>query len=78
MNVLFCVLNKDKFNQISTYDTVYDIWYNIEVIDEGTYRIKKYKINLLIYNYELFKIQLSKSINEIYAHFTDKWIKCSK
>lgn len=78
MNVLFCVLNKDKFNQISTYDTVYDIWYNIEVIDEGTYRVNEYKINLLIYNYELFKIKLIKSINEMYAHFTDKWIKCSK
>ena len=40
MNALFCALEKNKFNRISTYETAHDIWYTLKVTNEGTNKVK--------------------------------------
>ena len=59
MNVLFCALDKNKFNQVSIYETPY----------KSTCRVKESKINLLVHSYELFHIKQSETIRDMYTWF---------
>ena len=36
MNILYCALERNKFNRISTCINAHVIWYLLEVIHEGT------------------------------------------
>lgn len=71
MNALFYALDKNEFYRVSTCDTTYDIWYILEIIHEGTSKVKESKINLLVHSYELFKIKPSESIGNMYTRFMD-------
>ena len=41
MNALFCTLDKNEFNRVSTCETAFDIWHTLEVTHEGTSRVKE-------------------------------------
>ena len=71
MNALFCALDKTEFNRVSTYKIAFDIWQSLEITHEGTNRVKDSKINLLMYDFELFHIKPSETIEDMYTHFTD-------
>ncbi|CAL9078763.1 unnamed protein product [Musa textilis] len=71
MNVLFCALNKTKFNCISTCKTTFNIWRTLKITYEGTSRVKNSKINLLMYDFEFFQMAPSETIGNMYTHFTD-------
>lgn len=43
------------------------MWDKLEVMYEGTIKVKETRINLLIYDYKLFQIKEGKSIEEIFA-----------
>ena len=45
MNALFCALDKNEFNQVSTCEITFGIWHTLEIIHEGTSRVKDSKIN---------------------------------
>ena len=62
MNVLYCALDANEFNWISTCSSVKKIWDRLEVIHEGTNQVKESKINMLVHNYELFKMEPAESI----------------
>ena len=47
------------------------IWNRLEVTYKGTNQVKESKINMLVYKYELFKIEHDESIIEMFTHFTD-------
>ncbi|CAL9078844.1 unnamed protein product [Musa textilis] len=70
MNALFCALDKNEFNRVSICESVFDIWYTLEITHEGTSRVKESKINLLVHSYELFQMKPSKSIGDMYTRFT--------
>ena len=42
----------------------------LEVTHDGTNQVKKFKINILVHNYELFKMKLDESITEMFIRFT--------
>ena len=71
MNALFYALDKNEFNRVSTCQTAYDIWHTYEVTYEGTNRVKKSKIDLLVYSYELFRVKPTETIGDMYTRFTD-------
>ena len=71
MNALFCALDKNKFNRVSICEMVFDICHTLKVTQEGTSREKELKINLLVNSYELFWMKPSKTIVDMYTHFTD-------
>ena len=71
MNVLYCALDPNEYNRISTYESTKEIWYRLKVPHEGTSQVKESKINILVHNYELFKIKLDESITEIFTRFAD-------
>ena len=43
----------------------------LEVIHKGTNQVKKFKINMLDYKYELFKMEPNESITNIFTKFID-------
>ena len=56
INTLYCVLSKSEFNIIKSYKNAKDIWHALEVTHKWTNEAKKSKIDMLIHQYELFKI----------------------
>ena len=51
--------------------TAKEIWDKLEVTYEGTSRVKESKINLLVTQYEVFKMVESEIINQMYSRFTN-------
>ena len=71
MNILYYALDPNEFNRISTCELDKEIWDKIEVIHEDTNQVKESKINILLHNYELFKIKSDEFITEIFTRFAD-------
>ena len=71
MNALFCALDKNEFNRVSTCEMAFDIWHILETTYEGTSRLKVSKVNLLMHDFELFRVKLSETIFDMYTHFMD-------
>ena len=67
--ILHCGLSRDKFNRISVCSTAKKIWDKLEVTYEETSKVKETKINLLVTQYEVFKIDESEIIAHIYSRF---------
>ena len=71
MNALYCALDPNEYNRISTCKLDKQIWDRLEVTHEGISQVKESKINILVHNYELFKIKTDESITEMFTRFTD-------
>ena len=63
-------MNADEFNRISSCKTAKEIWDKLVVTFEGTSQVKQTKINLLLRQYELFKMNLDESIKGMFKRFT--------
>ncbi|PKA66215.1 hypothetical protein AXF42_Ash006912 [Apostasia shenzhenica] len=71
LNHLQCGLSPSEFNRICTLLTAYEIWSKLEVTYEGTNQVKESKINMLIYDYELFEMNPEESIKDMFTRFTN-------
>ena len=71
MNILYCALDSNKYNRISTCELTKKILDKLEVTHEGISQVKEYKINTLVHNYELFKMKTDESITDMFTRFTD-------
>ena len=74
MNALFCTLDKNEFNRIFICETTHDIWHTLEITHKGISRVKDSKVNLLMYDFELFCMKPSETIVDMY----DRTLKNSK
>ena len=71
ITILHCDLSRSEFNRISMSSTTKKIWDKLEVTYEETFRVKESKINLLITQYEVFKMDESETIIQMYSRFTN-------
>ena len=71
MNILYCALDRNEFNRITSCKSAQAIWHTLEVIHEGTNQVKETKINHLIRSYEMFEMKDDESITSMYTRFTD-------
>ena len=71
INVLYCTLDINEFNRISTYNSAKKIWDRLEVTHEETNQVKESKISILVHKYKLFKIEPNESISGMYTRFID-------
>ena len=69
--VLYCALDVNEFNRISTCTSAKEIWDRLEVTHEGTNQVKESKINMLVHKYELFKMESDETIIGMFTCFTD-------
>ena len=43
MNALYCAIDQAEFNRISMCSTAHDIWHSLDIIHEGTSKVKEAK-----------------------------------
>jgi hypothetical protein len=71
MNALFCAMDKNEFNRVSTSSSSHQIWHTLEVTHEGTSKVKDSKISVLVHRFEMFKMNEKETISEMFTRFTD-------
>ena len=71
MYLLYCALSADDFNRVSICKISKDIWDKLVVTYEGTSQVKQSKIDILMREYELFKMQPEENIREMFRRFTE-------
>ena len=71
MNALFCAMEKNEFNHVSTATNTHEIWHILEVTHEGTSKFKETKIYVLVHRFELFKMKDKETIAEMFTRFTN-------
>ena len=70
INLLYCNLNGDEFERISSYTSAHEIWNKIIVTYEGISQVKETKISIFLHKYEWFKMAPNESIKEMFTRFT--------
>ncbi|KAG0458575.1 hypothetical protein HPP92_023440 [Vanilla planifolia] len=71
MNILSCGLGASEYNRIMNLKTAYEIWSKLEVTYEGTSQVKETKINMLVHEYELFRMNSDETIKSMFTRFTN-------
>ena len=71
INALFCAMDKNEFNRVSTSSSSHQIWHTLEVMHEGTSKVKDSKISVLVHRFEMFKMNEKETISEMFTRFTD-------
>ncbi|KAK2979096.1 hypothetical protein RJ640_005847 [Escallonia rubra] len=69
-NIISCGFEMNEYNHVSACETAREMWRLLEVTHEGTNQVKETKINMLVQQYEAFKMKEHESINEMYSIFT--------
>ena len=67
MDALFCVLNKEEFNRVSTARSANQKW---QVTHENTNKVKESKISVLSHRYKLYKMKENETVTEMVTRFT--------
>ena len=65
-----CALTMDEYNKISSCQSSKEIWDKLEVAHEGTSQVKDDNINMLVHDYELFKMEQNESLNSMYSRLS--------
>ena len=71
MHILYCGLDANEYNRISACESAKEMWDKLVVTYEGTSQVRETKINMLVHQYELFKMQPGETIKEMFTRFTD-------
>ncbi|XP_070043253.1 uncharacterized protein [Nicotiana tomentosiformis] len=69
-HMLYNAISREEYEKISSYETTKEMWDKLEVIYEGTNKVKETKINLLVRDYELFQIKDGESVEEMFSWFS--------
>ncbi|XP_070056835.1 uncharacterized protein [Nicotiana tomentosiformis] len=68
--ILVCGIGPDEYNRISACQSTKEIWEALQTAHEGTTQVKQSKIDMLITEYELFKMKDDESIQDMHTRFT--------
>jgi hypothetical protein len=67
--ILHCALSQDQFEKISTCESSHEAWRTLQITHEGTTQVKKTKINLLMQQYEMFRMTEEENIGNVFYRF---------
>ena len=70
MNIMQCALHPTEFSRISSCSTAKEMWDKLQVIYEGTSEVRETKANLLVSEYEAFKMKQDESISDMFSRLT--------
>ena len=70
MNIMQCALHPTEFSRVSSCATAKEMWDKLQVIYEGTSEVRETKANLLVSEYEAFKMKQDESIFDIFSRLT--------
>jgi len=71
MHILYCGLDSNEYNRICTCESTKEIWDKLVVTYKGTSQVRETKINMLVHQYELLKMQPDETIKGMFTLFTD-------
>nr|XP_009795406.1 PREDICTED: uncharacterized protein LOC104242105 [Nicotiana sylvestris] len=66
-NLLYNAISGEEYKKVSSCETAKEMWDKLEVIYEGTNKMKETKINLMVWEYELFQMKDAESVEEIFS-----------
>ena len=67
--IIFCSILPSEYEKLSACSTSHEIWRKLEVVYEGTDQVKDTKINLLMSQYEEFKLLQNENISNMNGRF---------
>ena len=70
MNIMQCAIEPNEYSRISMCSSAKEMWDKLSLIYEGTSEVKETKANMLVQDYELFRMQPEESISEMFARLT--------
>ena len=65
MNIMQCALHPTEFSRVSSCATAKEMWDKLQMIYEGTSEVRETKANMLVSEYEVFKMKHDETISEI-------------
>ncbi|MQM20279.1 hypothetical protein Taro_053296, partial [Colocasia esculenta] len=68
-NYLCCTLSKREFSRISACKSTKEIWDKLQVTYEGTDKVNQTRIDILVLQYEQFKMLPNENITQMYNRF---------
>lgn len=70
MNIMQCAINPDEYSRVSNCSSAMEMWNKLKLIYEGTSEVKETKANMLITEYELFRMKNDETISEMFARLS--------
>lgn len=68
---LYCALSPTEYNKLSSCETAKEVWDRLHITYEGTDRVKETRINIMLGQYEAFKMKPRESIIDMFSRFTE-------
>ena len=69
-NIITSALGIDEYFRVSNCKSAKDMWDTLQVTHEGTTNVKRSRINTLTREYELFRMNVNESIQDMQKRFT--------
>ena len=69
-NIITSALGIDEYFRVSNCKSAKDMWDTLQVTHEGTTYVKRSRINTLTREYELFRMNVNESIQDMQKRFT--------
>ena len=69
--LLYCALNLEEHNRISSCETAKEIWKMLKVTHVGTTQVKETRINMMLHDYELFTMMKGEIITSMLDRFLE-------
>ena len=70
MNSIICALSPSEYSKISACKTAKEMWNKLEIMHEGTNQVNECKLQILVHEYELFRMNENETISDMLARFT--------
>ncbi|XP_075091602.1 uncharacterized protein LOC107830463 [Nicotiana tabacum] len=67
--MLYNAISGEEYEKISSCENTKEMWDMLEVIDEGTNKVKETRINLLVRDYDLFQMKDRESVEIMFSRF---------
>ena len=64
---LICGLDENIYNSIDQASSAHDMWKTLEIVHQDTSSVKETKINILVQQYEMFKMHSSETIAQMFT-----------
>ena len=68
-NYYICCLDKNIYNSFDQASKAHEMWRMLEATHQGTSFMKEAKINILVQQYEMFKMHSNEAIAKIFSRF---------
>ncbi|MQL68024.1 hypothetical protein Taro_000316 [Colocasia esculenta] len=65
-----CAIHPDEYSHVSICSSTKEMWDKLELIYEGTSEVKETKVNILVHEYEMFKMSPVESISNMFARLS--------